>query len=186
VNTLLGPRWADAAGVVQIFALCGMLQFTRLYTGHLVVAAGRPILNTISVAFGFLITIGGILVFGAADAVDGALIWSARYAATLPLGIALATWATGLSAGGQLLGLVVPGLSAGVMCAAMYGARSYMLAGWSSPSALLISIPIGGLVYAVLIALLRPNAAREFYALLLTGLSGRSGREMTRNERRPE
>jgi len=172
VLLMLGEQWLPAVPLIQVLAISAALQFILLFANVAIMATGRP-----GVLFGlslvtFSFAIGGLLLLQPGDALGAALLWAGRIAVTGPIIIGLAWYYLGVSIARVMLGVMMPLLAAVVMALTLGWLWRAYLQHDGALEALLIMVPLGATIYAVILLATHRAALFRLVEFMLAGLRG--------------
>ena len=165
VVTLFGEKWAEMAPIAAGLSLAMPAMALQIVCSPATNAMGRPRIYVMTSAAGAILMPAAFL-WGIAYGPHGLVqAWWIAAPALLAITLALTLPAVGLSLG-KLLSELAP---VALACAAMTGAvlavdHAFPLE--SAPFRLIMTVPVGGLVYCATMWLLWPDVVRQTWAML--------------------
>jgi len=172
VLLILGEKWLPAVPLIQVLAAAAALQFILLFSNAAIMASGRPgVLFCLSLVT-FVVAIGGLLLLQPGDAFGAAVLWACRIAISAPIMVYL-TW--------RLLGISIPTVARSMLIPLAATLAMAVGLGWLWHShlhelpaldALLVMVPLGVMVYGVLLMLVNRAALLRLIAFIVAGLRG--------------
>lgn len=195
IALFVGDGWLPAVPVVQALAVAAMFEFPFLFSDAAMTALGRPgyIFGVSLLALGFVLT--AFLLFPPASVFVAAAVWGTRFLITAPVVFSLLNRLIGRSTLDLANETWAPTLGTGIMAAVVWALQAYVLTTQSPLVVLLVVIPIGALVYAAVIALIKRDSLRRLLLFVASGIRGgamppgkeqsEASRVMTRKSREP-
>lgn len=171
VRLMLGPQWMEAVPLIRIIALSGLVGALQSNMYLVIVALGKPKINTLLGSALLVITLPTIVIASMQYGILGAA-W-AHFSVSALLGLTgigfVFTRITQIKVRSLLNKLVRPTLAATVMASALLMIDTWLVAGPEESLAitrLLILVPAGAMIYVGTVLSLwllagRPNSAEE-------------------------
>ncbi|OBB35441.1 lipopolysaccharide biosynthesis protein [Mycobacterium sp. 852002-51961_SCH5331710] len=158
IGTLYGPEYADAAPVLAVLAMYGLIHSASYHAGDVFKAIGRPGLLTATGAAKLALLIGPIWWAAGKSIVMVAVVLLLVELVPLVANMILVRAVTGLPMGRLILATLRPMPAAAVMAFAMVGIV-YATGQWPAPIQLTLAMPIGLVCYLLMLRL----SARGLY-----------------------
>lgn len=174
VGLLVGDDWLPAVPVIQALAVGVLLEFPFLLAEAAITAVGRPgyILMVSLIAFGFVIT--AFLALPPPSVFMAAVIWACQPVICAPVVVWLLGRLIGRSAPDFVRDSWAPLVGTAVMAAVVWLIHANFLSGKPPINVLLVEVPVGALVYAAVMALIKRDSFHRLLLFVLAGIRGES------------
>ena len=174
VPLLFGDQWRPAIAIVQILALYNAVVLTRAFVFPCITALGAPGRNLVTAIVGACAVIAGAVATKDAGITVVVLVWAARLAVSMPIGVYQLRVTAGLSVPQQFQPFLASSLACAGMFIAVQAARHLVVnLGLASFA---VTIPVGIAAYLLLIFFLDRSLLTQAVALAKSGsfVSGES------------
>lgn len=172
IAILLGNKWAEAAPVLSILTITAYLFTVSLYNSNVLLVYGKPHWLTIMSGINAVANVVMFVLFARYGLISLALAYTVKTLALYPLSIGAALFVLNINYRAYLANLL-PSIFAALGMAAVVMWSSGQLAGWSSPARLFLLVPVGALLYLILMLAMQRKLIFEFISILVQMVSKR-------------
>jgi O-antigen/teichoic acid export membrane protein len=172
IDIVLGADWQPAAPVLRCFCVLAMAQFMTLYWGVALTAAGCPHYNVLWYGLCLALTIVGSSLLVPDGLIPAALAWVIQFVATIPLAAMIVKRTIGIPMIQHVASVLPALLASGAMLATTLGIKMLLPPPLSLSTMAGLAL-LGAAIYALVIALVRPQLSARLVTLARTSLAAR-------------
>ncbi len=164
VKVVFGDRWLPVVPIIQIIAFGSLVYCPSMIADIVLYALGQPRWSLIRSCAQLLLSGLGVLIFYQSTLTVIAIVWVGIYLLTLPLMFIALRRYIGLDFRVLTRSVAVPVLAGMIECAAVLGIKT-QIQQWPGLLTLGVLVPVGVLIYIVLIRVLAPTLFSSFVRL---------------------
>jgi PST family polysaccharide transporter len=172
IALFVGDVWLPAAPVIQALAVGALIELPFLLAEAAIIAVGRPgyIFLVSLISMGFPLSI--FVLFPPGSIFVAAVLWASKTLICAPVVVVMLKRLIDRSIADLVRDSWAPFAATGVMAAAVWFCESRFLEGMSPLGTLLVEIPVGALVYAAIVALVRRDSFHRLFHFVSDGIRG--------------